>query len=230
MNQVVSDDIERLRKVGFLSALESFELDRVASVIAHARFRKNRVIFAEGEPGDALFFVRSGRVKLFNTGPDGREHVVNILKGGDVFAGVVFFDRGPYPATAEVIEDAELGIIRSEDFDKVMKAHPAIPFKIMKVLSERLGRAEQQIAEMALKDACSRLASRLVELALVHGRRTLSGIVLDAAVTREELAALAGTSRETVSRVLGTFKRTGALEIGRGTINVRDLEKLRGWV
>lgn len=194
------------------------------------RYQKGRIIFVEGEPGEAIFFLKSGLVKVTKQDEDGREHILHYVNPGDVFAEVVLFVAGGYPATAEVVEDAEVGLIRNKDMDMVLVKNPGIALELLKIMARRLRNAQQQIMELALKDTTRRLAGLLLKLADEHGVKDGDGVRLCLPLTNQELANMVGTSRETVNRILSELRRKKAVATTRQQGIIIYRTKLETWI
>ncbi|MDN5325536.1 MAG: family transcriptional regulator, cyclic receptor protein [Moorella sp. (in: firmicutes)] len=225
----MAEDWEFLRQVPVFAGLDPEELQHIASLALLRRYRKNMYIFMEGEPGDAFYFVKKGAIKLFQVLEDGREKILHFVREGEIFAEVLLFEGGPYPATAQTLEDTEVGIIRNADMEKLLSAHGEMAVKIIKVMSRRLRQAQNHIRDLALKGAYGRLASSLLQLAGEYGKPREDGVTIDLNLSQQELASLIGTSRETVARILSDFKRLGAVEVERQRITLLEPEKLKGW-
>jgi CRP/FNR family transcriptional regulator len=186
-------------------------------------------IFMEGEPGDAFYFVKKGTIKLFQVLEDGREKILHFVGEGEIFAEVLLFDGGPYPATAQTLEDTEVGIIRNADMEKLLSQHGEIAVKIIKVMSRRLRQAQQHSRDLALKGAYGRLAGSLLQLARDYGTPREDGMTIDLNLSQQELASLIGTTRETVARILSDFKRLGLVGVERQRITILEPQRLAEW-
>ncbi|WP_366921972.1 Crp/Fnr family transcriptional regulator [Metallumcola ferriviriculae] len=219
-----------LRQIHVFAGLNDEELDQLAAIVLFRPYRKGMFIFMESEPGDALFFVQQGRIKLSKTLADGREHILHFVGEGQIFAEVLLFDDGPYPATAEVMTDATIGIIRNKDLDIFLRTHPDTSLKILKVMSRRLRKAQMQIRDLALKDTFGRLMSTLVKLAGEYGKETEEGLLIDISLSQQELANMIGASRETVSRSLNDLKKSNVIDFNRQCILIKNMEKLKMWM
>ncbi|MBE3572564.1 MAG: Crp/Fnr family transcriptional regulator [Moorella humiferrea] len=220
---------EFLRQVPVFADLSPEELQHIASLAQVRRYRKNMYIFMQGEPGDAIYFVKKGAIKLFQVLEDGREKILHFVREGEIFAEVLLFEGGPYPATAETLEDSEVGIIRNADMERLLSRHGEMAVKIIKVMSRRLRRAQEHIRDLALKGAYGRLASTLLQLAKDYGTPRADGVTIELNLSQQELASLIGTSRETVARILSDFKRLGAVGVERQRITILSPQKLKNW-
>ncbi len=201
----------------------------LASILHVVRFHKRQVLFSEGMPADTLFFVKSGRVKVYRLARDGRVQIVHVVKAGDAVTLVPFLDRGPYPANAEMMEDGQLVLARAPDFDRLAAARPELWRFMAIALARRLREVQEHLTNLGLHDAHSRMATLLLQLARDHGQHTERGIVLDLDLTRQDLGSFVGVSRETATRVLNAFRRSGAIELGERHITILDEEELASW-
>ncbi|WP_027718407.1 Crp/Fnr family transcriptional regulator [Desulfovirgula thermocuniculi] len=222
-------DVEQLRHIHLFAGLPTDQLAEIAALVRERKYRRGHIIFMEGEPGEAVFFLKSGRVKIFKQDEEGREQILHYINPGEVFAEVVLFDGGEYPACAEVVEDAQVGFIKNEDLNALLLQKPAIALSLLKIMARRLRASQKQIMELALKDTTRRLASLLLELALEHGTPEEGGLRIGVHLTHQELASMIGTTRETVNRILGEFRRDKAISVTRQGIVVHK-ERLKTWL
>lgn len=200
--------MEYLKQVPLFGDLPTEVLKRIDAVVLERTYKKGESIFLEGEPGEGLHFVRTGRVKIVKTAEDGREHIIKFLKTGEIFAEVLLFNHLPYPAASIAVEDSRIGLIRNEDLEKLILENNALALLLIRSLSQRLLYAQQKIKELALQDVPARTAELLLRLSREQGKRDAAGKpLLELPESRQELAGLMGTSRETLSRTLSDFKR-----------------------
>lgn len=222
-------NIEILKKAPVFSDLSNEDLEKISGVTIEKNLRKGTIIFMEGDKGEAFYFIKSGKVKVYKTTSDGRELIFAILSEGDVFAEVTLFNDVNYPAGTEVLEDACVGIIRNEDLENLIRNNSEIALHIIKVFSKKLFSSQQKVKELALGDTFTRTAQTIIKLAQSSGVRTDEGIELNLNISRQELANLIGTARETVSRALSQFKKEGSINIDRKKVIIKDMEKLQAW-
>ncbi|PKM81568.1 MAG: Crp/Fnr family transcriptional regulator [Firmicutes bacterium HGW-Firmicutes-14] len=219
-----------LEKIPLFRDLPREDIQAVSRLARVRKYKKNMIIFMEGEPGDAVYFVISGKVKIYMMTEDGKEQILHILQHGDLFAEVALIDRGPYPATAEMIEDGQIGMLMNDDVEEFLLTNPELSLKLLRLMSKRLRLAQIQVRDLALKDTYGRLAGMLLMLAKDHGEETSCGVKIDLPLGRQELANLIGTTRETVTRVLGDFKKYKCIELDRQAIIITDEAKLKTWL
>lgn len=226
----IDNNVKYLKKIYLFSGLNDDELAEIAAFTLERRYQKGRIIFVEDEPGEAIYFLKSGLIKVSKQDGEGREHTLHYVNPGDVFAEVVLFDAGGYPATAEVVEDAEIGLIRNRDMDRALIKNPGMTLEMLKIMARRLRNAQRQIMELALKDTTRRLAGLLLKLAEEHGVLRNNGVLISLPLTNQELANLVGTSRETVNRILSEFRRRKAITVVKQEGIVVNRAKLETWL
>ncbi|MHB8171290.1 MAG: Crp/Fnr family transcriptional regulator [Thermincolia bacterium] len=222
--------ISSLKKIPLFVELKEEELAKISNLVRIRNYKKNMIVFMEGEPGVGLHFIKSGRVKIAKISADGREQILHFLQEGDIFAEVVLFDGGPYPATAEVIEDSQIGIIRNKDLDGLIRENSEIALGLLKVMAKKLRLAQVTIKELALKDTFGRVVGILIKLAREYGEASGEGTIIRLPLSRQELANYAGTTRETVTRILGDLKKNKAINIDKQIICIVDEAKLKSWL
>jgi len=220
---------EYLKRTPIFSDLSDEELDGIVPHVVKRQLKGDTVIFHENDPASAFYLVKSGRVKIYKVGPDSREQVLAILSDGQIFGDVPAFDGGPYPATAATMVDSEIYLIRSEDFQELVRRYPDVAIKIIRVLGQRLRQSMELVRDLSFKQVPHRLAGLLMKLGEEYGRETGEGLLIDLPLSRQELADIVGTSRETVTRELKKMEREGMLAVNRRMITVSDMNRLKSW-
>ena len=214
--------VETLRRVPLFAQLGDDDLDRVAAMVRERPYPRNSVIVFEDDPGDAMFIVGMGQVKVVLVGEDGREVILAVLGPGDFFGELALIDDEPRSAHVIAMDDARLLVLRRDDFRQVLEAHPRIALGMLRTLSRRLRRADDQIGSLVLLDVYGRVARVLLELA---GQSTEGDLVKR--VTHATIAQMIGSSRETVSRTLRELADHGLIEVSPRGIRVADRRALR---
>ena len=220
-------DFEYLRNVPVFEGLPQEDLMIISQVTAEYNYKKNETIFSEGEPGAGFYYVKTGKVKIIKLSADGREHIINILGPSEVFAEVLLFNKGPYPATAIALKESCVGIIRNSELEKIIINHPHVAMNIIQVMSKKLLFIQQKVNSLAFSDSYAKVAQTIELLSRRHGKETSRGLEIDADITRLDIANLAGTTRETVSRVLSVIKKEKILEEDERRIIILDVNGLR---
>lgn len=219
-----------LKVIPIFSQINQDEIKKISDIAKERFYKKGNIIIGEGDKGDRIFIIKTGKVKIYKTSLDGREVILDIKNDGSVFGEVVLFNDINYPASVEAIEDTNLYVIKNEDIEEIIKNNSDIALEIIKVLNRRLHDAQKKLKNMALNDTYVRTAQLLIKLSTKYGKDTKDGLEIDLRLTREELASLAGTSRETVSRALSQFNKENAIIIKGRKIIVIDKEKLKKWL
>jgi CRP-like cAMP-binding protein len=185
------------------------------------------VLFHEGDPGDALFIVTSGAVKVVVPSEEGEEAILATVGRGDFLGELALLDGAPRSASAIALEPAEALTLPRAQFRTLVAGQPAIRDALLAALAGELRRLTTHVAELHFLDLTGRLASRLACLAVEHGEALPDGSIrLDAPLTQSELASMIGATRQSVNKLLGEFEAGGLLRIERDSILVPDLERL----
>lgn len=183
-------------------------------------YRKKDVIFKEGEYPRWLYYVESGKVKLFKTSDDGRELIVKIAQTGDFMGFLPLFAETNYPESAMALEDCQVKLLPKQDFIALVFGNRDVNARFIKMLAGHVAEREQQLIELAYNSVRKRVASSLVKLCDQTNSFTIH-------LFREDLASLAGTAKETLIRTLTDFKNEGYIDIRDGAVEVLKVDKLR---
>ena len=219
-----------LKKLAFFSELPEDYLERISEISIQRSYKRNMIIFMEDEPGKAFFYIKSGKVKIYRTYDDGREHIIHILGPQEVFGEVTLFNNINYPASASVYEDAEVIIFKNNKIEELIRQNSDLAFNMIKILSRKLLFAQQKIKDLTFNDVYSRMASQIIKLSMSYGKKTDKGILIDINLSRQELADMTGTTRETVSRVISRFKKEKSISEEKDSIIIIDEQKLKNWI
>jgi CRP/FNR family cyclic AMP-dependent transcriptional regulator len=199
----------------------------MARTLRARRFRRGEVLFHEGDPGDALFVVASGAVKVAVPSEDGEEAILATLHRGDFLGELALLDGAPRSASAVALEATETLALPREQFLALVANEPAIRDALLASLAGELRRLTTHVAELHFLDLTGRLAARLARLAEEHGQPLPGGgFRLDAPLTQSDLAAMIGATRQSVNKLLGEFEADGMLQMERDSIVVPDLDRL----
>jgi len=189
-------------------------------------FARGDVLFHEGDPGDRLFVIRSGKIKLGRRSSDGRENLLSIQGPGEMFGELSLFDPGPRTATATVVADAELVELAHTDLVAWLELHPKVAKHLLKALAHRLRRTNEALADLVFSDVPGRVAKALLDLATRFGEPTDEGVRVAHDLTQEELAQLVGASRETVNKALADFAARGWVRREGRAVVLLDADRL----
>jgi CRP-like cAMP-binding protein len=218
-----------LRRNYLFRDLPTAGVDRLAALASKRTYEKGAVVFAQGDEGDALYGVASGRVRISACGLGGQEVFLNIMEPGDTFGEIAVMDGLPRTAAATALDDATLIVIQRQDFLNLLEREPKLGIHLLKLLCERLRWTSELVEESAFLAGEARLAKRLLILASLHGRGAQAG-VLELGISQSELARFLGISRQIVNQHLSEWRRHGWVEIARSRILIRNAEALRNLV
>jgi CRP/FNR family cyclic AMP-dependent transcriptional regulator len=210
-----------LRRVPLFSDLTEAELARFADVLREREYPKNSVILFEDDPGDSLYIVSAGQVKVVLIGEDGREVILSVLGDGDFFGEMALIDDEPRSAHVIAMKDSQLLVLRREDFQAQLETGPKIALKLLRVLVQRLRRADEKIGGLVLLDVNGRVAQLLLDLAAEGGSPRIIR-----RLTHHTIAQMIGSSRETVSRAMRELVERGLIEVTRREISIKNRDGL----
>ena len=215
--EIISQTGDFLATVPLFSGLQRDEIQRFAELTRERSYPKGSVILFQDDPGDALFVLRAGRVKVVLIGEDGREVILGVLEPGAHFGELALIDDQPRSAHVIAMEDAQLLILRREDFRRRVEANPSVAWALLTELSRRLRRADVKIGGLVLLDVPGRIARLLLDLA-----DESRSDAIEKPLTHQTIAQMIGASRETVSRAMKEFQDAGLITVERRRIAVGD--------
>jgi CRP-like cAMP-binding protein len=211
----------------FCELLEPGEWSALAALGRRQRFAAGAVLMYEGEPGDRVMILLSGRVKAAHIGSDGSERLFSIRDPGDIMGELSFLDRAPRLNTVTALEPAEALIIGAGEFRAFVERTPRVAVVLLELLSARFREATRMQSQFGALDTVGRLASRLVELAERYGEPSDRGTVIALPLTQEDIRAWTGASAAAVAKALQQLRELGWIETQRRRIVVHDLDALR---
>jgi CRP/FNR family cyclic AMP-dependent transcriptional regulator len=218
MQAGLTERIEFLRSLPLLRGLSSDALRYLATESRPLRFRAGEVIFYQGEPGATCQIVMRGRVRVLVTGEDGRELAVSILGPGEIIGEMALFEDLPRSATVEALEETRTLELHRDALLYCLRKSPALALSLLRTLSAKLRYATEEAEGLASLPVAERLMRRLRRLAEWSGMPVPGGVRIVPPMTQQELAALIGTSRESVNRALVRLRRQGKLRLEGGWI------------
>lgn len=207
--------------------IEEDELTRIAQTMNRRRFRRDEVIFHEGDPGDSLHIVVDGRVKITRESAGGEEAIVAILSPGDSFGEIVLLDGAPRSASATAMEATETMTMPRSMFVELVEGGSPFRAQLLTGLAQRVRRLTNQLAEVHFLDLAGRLALQLTRLAEESAPGQPTDVGLPANLTQSDLAAMVGGTRQRVNQIIGDFVDEGLITMDGGGMTIRDLDRLR---
>ena len=219
-----------LRRVPLFSDVRDKDLKNVLKMVTERRYRKGSYMFFEKEPGNTLFLIICGLVKIYKSDSSGRIKTLTYLKEGDFFGEMAMLDEEVRSASAQVMQDTHVLVLERANFHKEIMSNPLIALKVMKTLSSRLRVADKQLEDLTFRNLPGRVASTLLDLAEKHGEKTKDGMRINLPLTHQELAEMVGTAREAVTSILGDFRDAKAIQIHNKLITIVNKEELTSWI
>jgi len=215
----------------FLSTKIFSDLPQDGLVDVFKRFKKRTykrgdILFIEGEPAQTYFIVGEGQIKVFQSSADGFEVILHMLGPGELVGAFPTLGKGTYPASAQAFTILVAYSISSESFDVLLDDYPLVAVNLLRFATRVLQASHEKLREMATERVEQRIARTLARLANQIGRQTETGILIDAPLTRQDLAEMTGTTLFTVSRTLKSWERDGILEVGREKVTITDPHRL----
>lgn len=215
--------------IPLFAGLGATERERIGEVLVHRTYPKDTLLFAEGEPAEAVFILKRGQVRLHKK-QDGSERTLQSAYAGDALALVEFLDQGPYMASARAFEAAEVAVLRRDDLKELVLSHPQVALRMMAVVAQHLRRVHRRLWEAGWDTTHRRLARTLLDLAHEHGFEMDDGWHVDLYLTRSQLASLCETTTEAVAQALRDFCRERAVVIQKRGLTITDAQRLRTWL
>ncbi|MDP9227741.1 MAG: Crp/Fnr family transcriptional regulator [Actinomycetota bacterium] len=212
------------------SELSDPELDRIADVAVPRSFPRDTRVFHEGDRGDACYIVSSGSCRVTREHPDGRAITLANLGPGAIFGELAMLDGEARSASVETTEDTELLALPAPDVRALIRQHPEMGEKLVVALTRRLREANERISRQSFQTVPSRVAGVLNQLLAEEGYvpPVQDGVTIR--LRQADLAQLAGTSRESVSRFLASLERAGVVRVGRAQVTVLQPGRLSAYI
>jgi CRP/FNR family transcriptional regulator, cyclic AMP receptor protein len=222
--------VELLRSVPLFSDLEAGELESFSHVAVPRSFPAGTRVFHEGDRSDACYIVRTGSFRVTREHSDGRAITLATLGPGEVFGELAMLDGDTRSASAEALDDAELLALPASEVRALLSRHPEISVKLVAALVRRLRAANERISRQSFQTVPSRVAGVLLQIVAEESPQDGEGGEVTIHMNQADLAQLAGTSRESVSRFLADLERAGIVKPGRGRVTVLEPGKLRNYI
>jgi CRP/FNR family transcriptional regulator, cyclic AMP receptor protein len=197
------------------------------AMVLVVKLNRGERLFAEGDKGDKLYIIISGKIKLTKAAPDGRENLLSVHGPGEMFGELSLFDPVPRTASATAVTDTELAGLTHEDVRNWLSTRPEVSMHLLQALAQRLRRINEVKADLVFTDVPGRVAKALLDLAERFGVQNSDGIQVNHDLTQEELAQLVGASRETVNKALADFAARGWIQLAAKSVLVVDADRLR---
>ncbi len=215
------------KQVSFFTDLSEEEIQALSSATKRRTFRSGEVIFHRDDPGQVLYMIKEGKVKICIISPDGQEVSLTVFGKGEVFGEFALLDGLPRSADAVALEKVECYTLQRSDFQNAILNNPKIAILVLEALSKRLRNTNNMVEDLIFLDVYGRVAKKLLELADAHGVKTEEGVIIDVRLTQQELASMVGASRESVNKVLGYFTDKNFISTDKHRITIHRISDLK---
>jgi CRP/FNR family transcriptional regulator, cyclic AMP receptor protein len=219
-------DDQVLARAGIFQGVDANAVAALRDQLQPVHYPRGHVVFAEGEPGDLLYIVVSGKVKIGRRTPDGRENLLTIMGPSDMFGELSIFDPGPRTSSATTITAVHAVSMDRDALRAWITDRPEIVEQLLMVLARRLRRTNDNLGDMIFTDVPGRVAKQLLSLAHQFGIRDGDVLRVNHELTQEEIGQLVGANRETVNKALGDFMQRGWIDVHAKTVLILDPVRL----
>ena len=206
--------------------LSEATIQQISALAVRRFYEEGAIVFSQGDPGDALYGVVTGRIRISASTREGKEMFLNIMEPGDTFGEIALLDGSPRTATASATATCELMIIPRAHFLTLLHRDPDLAIHLLQLLCQRIRWTSGWAEDSALLPVPPRLARRLLSLAKLHGRPSPKGIQL--IISQEEMGRFLGLSRQAVNQYLQEWREKGWVDVGRGKVTILDQDALQG--
>ncbi len=215
-----------LKALPFFQALREQDIARIEGSFREQGFQAQEIVLKAGQQADRLWVVARGKLVLLRPMPSGKEVLLEVLSRGDFFGSLLPSTPAPSLDVVRAQTAGCLLTVSARQFQQILESHPKAALAVLEIVGERLRRAQEVIQHLSASPAEVRIAHALLRLAEKIGTPGAGGILIQVPLSREDLAAMTGTTPETVSRVLSRFRRAALIQTGRRWVRVRDLQRL----
>lgn len=217
---------EVLARAGIFQGVSPDAVAALVRQLEPVTFRRGEVAFVEGEPGDTLYIITVGKVKIGRKSADGRDSLITLMGPSDMFGELAIFDPGPRTSTVTALTEVKAVTMSRSVLRSWIADRPEIAEQLLRVLARRLRRTNDNLSDLIFTDVPGRVAKQLLYLAQRFGSRDGTALRVDHELTQEEIAQLVGSSRETVNKALSDFAQRGWIRVQGRSILIDNPERL----
>lgn len=221
------NDLKIMATVPIFSGLSSSALESILSRMTKRTYRKNNMILMEDEFGDTFFIIGGGSVKITRVSEDGREVILAMLGEGDFFGEMSLLDGETRSANCIALGDSWVLMLRRRDFLEILEEYPKIAISLLAEMARRIRKSDEQIESLSLTDAQNRVGVTLLRLAEELGTIRRGVVRVNNLPNQQDIASMAGTSRETVSRIMRLLKEKKMIERRGHSLSILDYSQFR---
>jgi CRP/FNR family cyclic AMP-dependent transcriptional regulator len=216
-----------MRKIPLLQDVSADTIQKMVKAAELREIRRRQVVYLPGDPGDAIYFVNGGRLKVSKVTRDGKELTLAYRVPGEIFGELCLIEGGPREEMAEAMENALITVIERPLFETILNKEGLIGARLVRVVAQRRREVENKIEQLIFKDVNAKLAELLLRLGDEYGIDDARGTLVSLKITHQEMANLIGSTRETVSLTLSQFKRRGFIHTDGRKVILADRDGLR---
>ncbi len=216
-----------LKKIPLLADVGAETIQRLVKTLELREIRRRQVVYLPGDPGDSVYFVNGGRLKVSKVTRDGKELTLAYRVPGEIFGELCLIEGGPREEMAEAMENSLISVVERALFDQILTKEGLISSRLVKIVAQRRRDVENKIEQLIFKDVNAKLAELLLRLGDEYGIEDSRGTLVSLKITHQEMANLIGSTRETVSLTLSQFKRRGFIHSEGRKVILADRDGLR---
>jgi len=215
-----------IERFSLFHGLQRHDMEELARMSLMEMKPRGAFIYLPSDPANSVFLLKEGHVKISRLTDDGREVMLTVLSPGEVFGEVVLVDDQPRDHIAEAIENVLLCEFNKRDLENFIRSRPDLVFRITKLIGLRLQRMESRVVDLICKDVATRVSELLLSLVEQHGKAMRNHGEFRIKLTHQDIASLAGVSRQTATEVLDKLKSQGLVELGHRSIVIKNKQGL----
>ena len=216
-----------LRNLPLFSELTTQQSDRIISFSKIIHYKKNEIIFMEGDLYKGFYILLNGSVKIYKISFEGKESILHLIKPSESFGDAMLFENGNYPVNAQVLSDSVLVFIPHKEFIQLIKNNSTICFNMLVGFSKKMHRLTQKVEELSTKEVTNRFARYLLEEIKKAGNDNLPEPFIRFTISKKNIASYIGTITDTLSRLLKKLQNEKIIRVSGNSIFVLDLNKLK---
>ncbi|MEX2185350.1 MAG: Crp/Fnr family transcriptional regulator [Pirellulales bacterium] len=223
----MSERLWYLKRCSLFERISADELARLEQVSRWRKFPRGSMIYFPENAADTAFVLATGRVKLCDLSVDGKESILAFIEPGEMFGELAVLDQSPQDEFATAVEASSVVAIPGDVLRRMIESMPSVSLGITKLIGMRRRRIERRLKSLLFRSNRQRLAHLLLDLVEQHGRPAADGVEIGVKLSHQDLAGVIGSTRESVTLLLGEFQNEGIVRLGRQKIVVLDDEPLR---
>lgn len=224
------EEMALIKQIPLFTDLPQTQLSSLVGTLERRTYRKGQVILHQGDDGNSLFVIVTGRVRVYTISSDGHELTVWIYGEGDFFGEMALLNGEPRSASAKAMQKTEVLTLHRQAFRSHLLSNPSTAIHVIETLSQRLRTTTANAEELFSMNVTQRIARKLLELSKRYGVLQEDGVMIDLDLSQEAIASLAGTTRESANRALSQMRSEGILDVERVRIRVLRPDALESYL